>query len=327
MSSILGQLFALVTACCWAQNSVVYSFAGRRVGSVAVTHIRLWIALPVMLGVHALFTGAVVPLGVTPHAFVTLLVSGLLGFCIADLFIFRGFVEIGHRETLVILTLSPIFGTVISWFLLDERLDALQLAGICVTILGVAWVVLAENRRPGRAPESRPRVAVAVGAGDVGSRHAVAGGLPAAGTSRRGLGVGCALLGAAAQAGGMALAKQGIGDAVHPMSANLLRIAAGLAGLVLFRIAGRGFVRDFRRMRDTRALLLIGSGALVGPVLGIIMTLYALRLAPVGVVTTIMQTSPILLLPVDRFLFRKRLPFGAYAGTLLAVAGAVLLFV
>ncbi len=324
MSTVLGQLFALATAACWAQNSIVYSTAGRRVGSVPVTHVRLWIALPVMVVVHAVFTGTLVPTHVTLSGFITLSLSGLLGFCVADLFIFRGFVEIGHRETLVIMTLSPIFATALSWFSLHERLELLELAGIAVTILGIAWVVFAENRRSPRSARTRSGADLAIGPGDAGSRPA--GTFPQAVSGHRVTGFVFALLGAAAQAAGMVLAKQGIGAAVHPMSANLIRITAGLAGLIVFRIAGGGFIRDFRKMRDRKALLLTASGALVGPVLGIILTLYALRLAPVGIVTTIMQTSPILLLPVDRFIFQKRLPFGAYAGTVLAVGGAVLLF-
>lgn len=315
---IVGQLFALVTACCWAQNSIVYSLAGRRVGSVPVTHIRLWIALPAMMLIHLIFTGVSIPLHLTGTAYLVLGISGLLGFCVADLFIFRAFVDIGHRETLVILTLSPIFSTIISWVTLHERLTPLQLSGILVTVLGVAWVVLAESGRDRKRSKvagipPAPVPAAASGNSDTGGYKI--------------LGFTFAVLGALAQAGGMVLAKRGIGEAVHPMSANLLRITAGLIGLILFRLLSGRFLQDFRKMRDTRALLLIGAGALVGPVLGIIMTLYALRLAPVGIVTTIMQTSPIILLPVDRFVFKKRLPVGAYAGTFLAVGGAVLLFV
>lgn len=80
-------------------------------------------------------------------------------------------------------------------------------------------------------------------------------------------------------------------------------------------------------MRDTRALGLIAQGAIVGPVAGIVSNLYALTLAPVGVVTTIMQTSPILLLPFDRFVLKRSIPIGAWLGTVAAVGGAILLFV
>jgi drug/metabolite transporter (DMT)-like permease len=44
-------------------------------------------------------------------------------------------------------------------------------------------------------------------------------------------------------------------------------------------------------------------------------------------VTTIMQTSPIMLLPVDRFVFKKHITAGALVATVLAICGAMLLFI
>ncbi len=296
MQNVLGQLFALFTALCWAQNSVVYSFAGKRVSSRTVTHIRLWVALPVMFIVHTVFTGTLIPRGLEPSSYIYLGTSGLMGFCLADLFIFRAFVDLGPRETLVVLTLSPIFAALISWAALGELLGPIQILGICATVGGVSWVVRSESR----GAEKRGR------------------------DSR--LGVVFALAGALSQAVGMVLAKQGLAEGTHPVSANLLRMIAGFAGLLIFAALRRNLVKDFRKMKDGRAFLLISAGALVGPVLGIILTMYALTLAPVGIVTTIMQTSPIFLLPVDRFVFKKPIPWGALGGTVLAIGGAMLLF-
>ncbi|MBT3271794.1 MAG: DMT family transporter [Spirochaetales bacterium] len=297
---ILGQIFALLTAACWAQNSIVYSLAGKRVGSNAVTHIRLWIALPVIIVINFAFTGTPIPLDLSGSSYLFLSLSGLMGFCLADLFIFRAFVDIGHRETLVIMTTSPIFSTIISWFVLGEVLTLLQISGIALTVAGIGWVLFAENRAVDSTKAERRKVAP---------------------------GVLFAFAGALAQAAGLTLAKFGMGSEVHPVSANLLRITAGLAGLVIFTAIRGQFFADFRRMKDTKALLYIGIGAVIGPVLGIILTLYALTMAPVGVVTTIMQVSPIMLLPIDKFVFKKRIPIGAVLGTFVAVGGAMLLFV
>jgi drug/metabolite transporter (DMT)-like permease len=147
MNSLTGQLLALITAACWAQNSIVYAAAGKRVGSTTVTHVRLWISLPAIILVHLLMTGSVIPPGLQLRETILLFVSGLCGYCVADLFIFRAFVDLGPRNTLVVLTLSPIFSTVISWFTLvnaqpprDPRHRP--------TVLGVIWVVESERRDP-----------------------------------------------------------------------------------------------------------------------------------------------------------------------------------
>lgn len=297
MQIIIGQIFALLTAACWAQNSVVYSFAGKRIGSSTVTHLRLWVALPAIVIIHFLFLGQFFPHDLSRVGLLYLGASGLVGFFLADLFLFKSFVELGPRETLVIMTLSPIFSTLISWIFLDEILSLMQLSGILITVGGVAWVVFVE----GSDKKNRNR--------------------------RYALGVLFALSGSFAQALGMVLAKGGIVQQVHPVSANLVRIITGLIGLIFFALLRGEFINDFRKTRDRKALLLLSMGALVGPVLGIILTLYAFQWAPVGVVTALMQTSPILLLPVDYFIFKKTVPPSAVFGTLAAIGGAALLFV
>lgn len=297
MHLLLGQLFALLTAACWAQNSLVYSFAGRRVGSSAVTHIRLWVALPAIMLIHLIFFGAPLPLALPQAGYLYLGASGFIGFFLADLFIFRAFVDLGPRETLVVMTLAPIFGAVLSWLFFAETLALWQIAGILITIGGVAWVVFEERSNPTKRSRAQA------------------------------LGVLFAFLGAFTQAAGMVLAKGGVTAGVHPVSANAIRISAGLIGLIIFALLRGTFLADFRKMRDTRALAFTSAGALVGPVLGIILTLYALQWAPVGIVTALMQTSPIMLLPIEHFVFKKRITPGAIGGTLMAIGGAALLFI
>ncbi len=301
MEAVLGQFFALLVAACWAQNSLVYTYAGRRVGSTTVTHFRLWVALPAIAVAHLLFTGTLFPLDLGSSAYIYLSVSGFAGFCVADLCIFRAFIDLGPRETLVILTTSPIFSAAGSWFLLSEVLSPIQGAGILLTVAGVGLVLWAESRRRAGGPK-------------VDGKRIISGAL-------------FALAGTVAQAIGMMVAKYGMGDAVHPVSANVVRITAGLAGLVIFAALRGRFFADFKKMKDFRALLAISSGALIGPVIGIILALYAITMAPVGVVTAMMQMSPILLLPYDRWILKQKIPAGAVVGTLLAVGGAALLFV
>lgn len=296
MLVILGYIFALITAGCWTQNSIIYSYVGRQIGSPTVTHIRLWLALPIVLLVNLIFTGELIPSGISILSFIYIASSGFVGFFIADLFIFRAFVDLGPRETMVIMTLSPIFGALISWFTFAEVLSLLQIGGIMTTISGVIWVIFAENKHIHRS--------------QVNFR-----------------GIAYALAGAFTQAVGMVLAKGGLAEGLHPVSANVVRIIAGLLGLFIFSLVRKQALRDFRKMKDKKSLILLLTAAIVGPVLGIILALYALSWAPVGIVTTLMQTSPVMLLPIDRFVLKKRIPPGAVGGTIVAIIGAAFLFI
>jgi len=295
MHVLLGYLFALITAACWTQNSVIYTFVGNRVGSSTVTHIRLWIAFPAAVIINYIFTGSFLPVNFSGLSYIFIGSSGIFGFFIADLFIFKAFQHMGARKTMVIMTLSPIFATVISWIVFTEILSLIQISGILITIAGVMLVIMVESRKTVEKP--RPIWII------------------------------FAIAGALTQAIGMVLAKAGLSEGIHPISANVVRIGSGLAGLAIYTLIRKEFINDFKKMEDKRSLYLLIAAALVGPVFGMLLALYAFSWAPVGIVTTLMQLSPVMLLPIDRFYLKKHIPAGAVFGTLVAVAGAGVLFI
>lgn len=294
MYVVLGYLFAIITAGCWTQNSIIYTYVGKRVGSSTVTHIRLWLAFPATLIIHLIFTGTLLPMDSTAASYLFIAASGVFGFFIADLFIFKAFQHIGARKTMVIMTISPIFSAVISWVVFNEVLRILQITGVIITIGGVIAVILVEGRKT--SEPTRPIWII------------------------------FALTGAVIHAIGMVLAKAGLAEGIHPVSANVVRIGSGLAGLAVFTLVRGKFIRDFVKMKDIRSLYLLTAAALAGPVFGMLLALYAFSWAPVGIVTTLMQLTPIMLLPIDRFYLKKHIPRGAVWGTLIAVTGAGLLF-
>ncbi|MCK5671954.1 MAG: DMT family transporter [Spirochaetales bacterium] len=295
MYLLLGYLFAIITAACWTQNSIIYTFVGNRVGSSTVTHIRLWIAFPAAVIINLLFTGSILPINFSTLSYIFIGSSGFFGFFIADLFIFKAFQHLGARKTMVIMTLSPIFAAVISWIVFTEILSLIQISGILITITGVMVVILVESRKSDEKP--RPIWII------------------------------FALAGAITQAIGMVLATAGLSEGIHPISANVVRIGSGLGGLAVFTLLRGKFITDFKKMEDRRSLYLLFAAAMVGPVFGMLLALYAFSWAPVGIVTTLMQLTPIMLLPIDRFYLKKHIPTGAVWGTLVAVAGAGILFI
>ncbi len=196
---------------------------------------------------------------------------------------------------MVIMTLSPIFSAIISWFLFNEILSVIQITGVLATIGGVITVILSESNQSSE------------------KTHVIW--------------ILFALVGAVTQAIGVILAKAGLMEGIHPVSGNVVRIGAGLVGLILFTLLRGNFLKDFAKMKDRRSLYLLSSAALVGPVFGMLLALYAFSWAPVGIVTALIQLTPVMLLPIDRFYLKKHIPPGAILGTLIAVAGAAVLFI
>jgi drug/metabolite transporter (DMT)-like permease len=208
-------------------------------------------------------------------------------------------VLIGPRLALVLMTLSPLFAALLARVCLGQTLTAPKAGALLATLAGVALVVR-ESARPGRgeAPGFRPRLAGVA------------------------LGVGAAL----GDAAGMLLSKVGMADGAHVISANLIRVAAGAAGTGVWLLVRIQFLANLRRLRDPRALLLIAGGAALGPVLGVLLALYAIRHAPMGVAATLMSLAPVFVIPLSMALFRERVTGRAALGTLVSLLGACALF-
>jgi len=323
MSLMLGVSLSLLTAGCWAHNSIVYSLAGKRVSSETTTHIRLWVALPLILITHTIFFSTPFPLLNDMSAYIYLAISGFVGFFLADLFIFKGFVEYGPKNTMVILTISPILSAVIAYFALGELITIMHLLAIIVTLTGINLVIREERKAAKELfPKGFPLSSkVAQKQSKVNGRERIRNLI----TEYRLLIP--PLLGALGQAIGVVFAKKGmLIEDVHPISANTIRLIAGFIGIVGYFMIQKRVASDFRKMKDLKALFYISFGAFVGPIIGIVAALYAVKYAPVAIVSTIMQSTPVILVPVEMIIFKRKVSFLSFIGTLIAVGGIAMMF-
>ena len=210
MTSIpYGELAALGTAVCWTISSLAFSVAGRRIGSLALNLIRLVMAFVFLTVFCAFWRGLPLPTDASPRAWAWLSLSGVIGFVLGDLCLFRSFVLVGPRVSTLVMALVPPIAATFGWLWLGERLTAIDVAGMAVTLAGVTWVAL--ERRPASADEPHARV--------------------------QGEGLALAVLGAVGQAAGLVLSKLGMGD-YDPFSATQIRVLAGIAGFsaILFAV-------------------------------------------------------------------------------------------
>jgi drug/metabolite transporter (DMT)-like permease len=140
------------------------------------------------------------------------------------------------------------------------------------------------------------------------------------------LGICLAVGGAIGQSVGLLFSRFGLEGGFHPLSANVLRLMAATAGLVLWHLLRGDLLALFGRLRDRTAALQVLGGATFGPVLGVTCSLFAIAHASMGVAATLMSLSPVILLPLSVFLDKERISLGAVLGTLLSIAGCAALF-
>ncbi len=297
-----GELAGLATAFLWSLSAIAWSHAGRRIGAVAVATIRITLAAIVLSLLHAALQGGFWPRGIPPASMALLAVSGVVGACFGDILFFHALKELGPRLGMMVNCVCPALTALVAWGPpLREALNGYALAGMALTLGGVAWVVAEEP-------------------------HATAWPLPPGGRRR---GVLFALAGIVCFAFGYVLSRLGMGGHVAggltPFSAALVRVAAGAAGCwILLPFLGRTRA-TVRSLRDRRAMFTLSWGTIVGPVAGIWLSLVALDLAEAGVATALISTGPIFMIPLSYVSHRERPTTRGILGALIAVGGVFLL--
>ena len=305
----VGELTGLGTALCWVGTSFCFAAASRRLGAGTVNLTRSLLALGPLLLLNLLLLGTPWP-EASPETLMWLAASGVVGLAIGDQFLFAALVDIGPRLSVLLMTLAPVFAAALGFAMLGETLGLLEGLGIAVTLGGIAWVV-AERPRPGDAEAHRHSPGI------------------------RARGIVFGVLGAAAQGIGVVLAKQGMigGSAeVDPLAAQLVRMCAGAGSLALaWTILGRrrwlvGSRETASRARlDRIAVTGLVIGTLIGPVLGVWMSLVSVRHLDAGVASTLMAMSPVLVLPFSVWVDHERIGWRAALGAAIAVAGVAIL--
>ena len=306
-----GYAAGIATSFLWTGTSLMFTAAGRRIGPTAVNASRIVLAV-LLLGVtHRVLTGVWVP-PLAAGQVGLLMLSGVIGLSIGDQALFTAFVDIGPRLSMLIMTTAPLFAALFGWIALGETLGAFAWLGIALTVGGVAWVVLERPRRPSLlTPTHRSR------------------------------GILLAFVGAGCQAGGLLLSKQGMGHGWLPREAHLDPQAATLvrvffAGLGMIPIVYLHWLRERKRRAAGVRPAHIGSpraglfftfgGAVVGPYLGIWMSLEAGDRVPLGVAQTLCSLPPVLILPFVHFVHKEHVSLRAILGAVVAVGGVALLF-
>ncbi|MEO1290829.1 MAG: DMT family transporter [Chloroflexota bacterium] len=298
----IGELAGIGTSIAFAFGSTLFTLSGRILGSPLVNRTRLVIALVGVLIVHLLWFGEALPQDAGYQPWFWLSVSGFVGLAIGDGLLFQAFVLLGPRLSMLIFSTNPIIAAILGWVFFGETLDLFDFLGVSITLAGIALVVTERSEKPKNdAPNLTTRTYV--------------------------LGLLFALGGAAGQAGGQVLAKAGLANDFPTFSALLIRLIAATITIWVLTIAQRQVRSSFVKLRaNPRAVAMLIVAALVGPIVGVWLSLVAIQNAPIGIATTLSSLTPIFLIPVSYFVFGDKVTSQAMFGTIVAVAGTTLLF-
>lgn len=297
--AFVGELAALGTALCWSFSSIFFTIGTRRLGPSHVNRLRLLFAVVLVGGAHWLLFGKPFPWDASPDRFFWLALSAVIGLVLGDSLLFRSYMLVGTRLGMLMMSLSPIFGALLAWPLLGETLSPLEILAMCVALSGVGWVVF-ERAAKGDAV--------------VGPHRFVRGIL-------FGLGAGIC------QAVTLIVAKRGLYGEFSAVSGVMVRMTAAAVTMWGWALV-RGQFREtwLSLKKDPRAGFAVLGGAISGPSIGVWLSLVAVQATRVGIASTLMAMSPVLVLPLVRWVFKERVSTRAVVGTAVAMCGVAMMF-
>jgi drug/metabolite transporter (DMT)-like permease len=279
---------------------MAFESAGKRVGALSLNLIRLLIGLIFLAFYNAIFNDGFIPTA-TGYQWFWLSLSGVVGFVLGDLFLFRAFILIGARISMLIMALVPPITALIGWITLGEILSGIEFLGMGLTLLGIVLVISTKldlkKGASGFTLKAGPLV----------------------------LGIFLALGGAIGQAAGLVLSKKGMQD-MNAFEATQIRIMAGVVGFTLVITLFKRWGHLLGALKDLKAMKFMTLGSFTGPFLGVSFSLLAVQHTDTGVAATLMALTPVMIIPPAILLNKERIKIIEIIGAIISIGGVALFF-
>lgn len=290
-TSALGAVAALGSAASWAIGAFLFKALGEILSPLAMTLAKGACSL-VILGIATLALGAT-PMDWEPLAY--LVASGIIGIAIGDTFFFRSLQGLAPQSLLVLMVVGQVLTIGLSVVVLGERLSLIAIGGIVFVLIGVVTVLRATST------------------GDTGTTKVE--------------GVIFGLLSVSCMAVSSLLLKKGLGPQSDTMQASFIRMLAGTAGVFAYGVTTRrvsGWIRPFA---DRRLMARFVFAVTVVTFGGFWLNAVAFKYTTIAIASTLTSTEPAFGLVIAGVFLREKIPSLAVAGTVVTLAGILVLSV
>ena len=293
----MGELAALFAALSWTFASTLFTSAGRRIGALNLNAFRIVIGASLLSIAHFFLYGSFFPL-VNISQFFYLSLSGIIGLAIGDFAYFGSLITIGPRKAILVSSMAPIFSLIGGYLALQEIPSLISGIGVFLVLLGI-WIVIIEREEKEDVRGNKVK------------------------------GVALVIIAAAGQGIGVVISKYGMlkaGSVVAPLSAALIRVVVASLVIWLMLFAWKGPRQLFSSLKDRTALKISLLGSFIGPFVGLWLSMIAINYAQVGIASTLMSLTPIMIIPVVHFVYGEHVNLRGIAGAIIAVIGVALIF-
>ncbi|OLS22438.1 MAG: hypothetical protein ThorAB25_25510 [Candidatus Thorarchaeota archaeon AB_25] len=292
---ILGSTIGLIGSALYGLSIVVYRSQASEINPVAVSSIKMWIALPFMTILTLFLPG--LEAAFLPMATIMLLsISVILGAVIGDTIYLWSQERIGVSYAFPIAMSFPIITFFLTVWFLEEPLILSRLAGAIIAVIGIVLISNEQNRNQENS--------------ETPTKFDIFGILGAIAT-------------AFLYAIGTTVLQVGI-EGVDPIAGNLIRMIVGsIAFVPIVAVAHLGGMRLITRKATVRVIIAGFFGMAVGSLL------YVTAVAMVGaaIMSVIASTAPLFAIPVSVLMLKEKLTSVAGIGIIATIVGVVLVVV
>jgi drug/metabolite transporter (DMT)-like permease len=290
---LIGALALLVAAGLYALASMLVKLEAPRLSIIAHNTYRLLVATLAMALIFLLTRDPAALRQIPAEALLALVAAVFCGLTVGDTLNYRAMLLIGMGRAFPIANAYPLVTLAVAALWLGEPVGWQDLAGCLLTLAGVTLVALPAHGGAGPPLDRRTNL----------------------------IGIGMAAIAAVLWAGSNSFLKLAL-LATDPITANAVRLplATLIAGLMLTRSAPA--LPPWRLPRRTLAAV-VATG-LVSSVIAGMLTLYGVQQVGAARASIIGATSPLFGAPLASLVLKERLTARILAGTLLAVAGIML---
>jgi drug/metabolite transporter (DMT)-like permease len=284
----IGIIAALGSAASWALGSILFKRLGESLSSPAMNLAKQVMSVA-LLGVAV---GLVGFQGMDGQTVALLIVSGVLGIALGDTFFFEALKDLSPVALVMLATLGPALTAVLAIVLLGEPLHHAAAGGIVLVLGGVGIVLY--SKMAGDDQASRLR------------------------------GIAYGLLSVVCMAISTIVAKKGL-DSVSALQATFIRMLSGATGMLAFGLVTRQIGTWVMPFRDLKLASWFLGAVCVVTFGGFWLSLLAVKCIDVSVASVLNSTEPVFVLPLALVFLREKITWTAVWGTLITVAGVVLL--
>jgi drug/metabolite transporter (DMT)-like permease len=251
--------------------TMVFSLYARRFSSLWINQVKVLVAI-IAFTIAMLVSGKTIELGLIPTSL--LMLSGLAGLCLGDLFLFRAFITLGAGRSLVLYSFQPLMLGLYGYFFLGQFFSLNQTLAVICMIICIFIFMLERNRL--------------TGSWDFKSFM-------------------WAFLGITLDALGVMLTRSAyeMEPNLETFQVNVLRCLGAILGFVL--LSPKGYFKvytDVLGLRKREKSLLFAA-AFCGCFLSLALYLAALKYAHVGTLTAITITGPVWVSLLECIYYRK----------------------